>query len=264
MTTLFIQTQFGCFWWIIAFVGNLPIQSSSEHVEANSFRKFVLCYFQVVEVLQRTGGLCFNYLSESHLETPSVSLFKYHWVINSSIVLLVHLPEWPIIKAEVTRWYDSNNYQSPLFSKNSLLSLFCQERNNQDTNKVKGRIVYFHCKVILLIAHASFLFCFFFPSFFLSSPALLISPRGLDFLVPTEEIMASGTALFEVPVRYKYACVPLNVLFLLLFQKLSTLPWGVDSLLVMIIFSCGTVIVITWEDELMTGVKVQYIDYVSK
>ena len=67
-------------------------------------------------------------------------------------------------------------------------------------------------------------------------------------------------ALFEVSVRYNCARVPLNVLLLVLFQKLLTLPWGVDSLLVMIIFSCGTVIVIIREDELMTGVKVQYID----
>lgn len=54
--------------------------------------------------------------------------------------------------------------------------------------------------------------------------------------------------------------VPLDVLFLVLFQKLSTLHWVVDSLSVMIIFSYGTVIVITWEDELMTGVKVQHND----
>lgn len=54
--------------------------------------------------------------------------------------------------------------------------------------------------------------------------------------------------------------VPLDVLFLVLFQKLLTLHWDVDSLSVMIIFSYGTVIVITWEDELMTGVKVQHND----
>ena len=44
--------------------------------------------------------------------------------------------------ANYTSWtYDSDNYWSTLFSKNSFLSLFCQERNNQDTNKVKGKKV---------------------------------------------------------------------------------------------------------------------------
>lgn len=74
--------------------------------------------------------------------------------------------------------------------------------------------------MILLIVHPSFLFLF---CFLFGSPTLLISPRGLDSLVLTEEIVASGNeivfvkkiltalecsvALFEVPVRCKCACV---------------------------------------------------------
>ena len=56
---------------------------------------------------------------------------------------------------------------------------------------MKGRIKYSLCKVVLLIAHASFL-GFFFNFYFFGSPTLLISPRGLDFLVLTEDIVASG------------------------------------------------------------------------